>query len=68
MAKRKAVIKKGCVACGYCVKQCPLQIISIPLGIIAVINQEKCVGCGKCEKVCPAGVIVIKELTEEEYA
>lgn len=65
MVKKKAIIEKGCVACGYCVKQCPLHIISIPQGIKAVIDKQKCVGCGRCEKVCPAGVISI---LEEEYA
>ena len=61
--KRKAVIdKKYCVACGTCVKICPLKIISINQGVFAEINYEKCVGCGKCAKAYPASVIEIKQL------
>ena len=57
--KRKAVVdKEYCVACGTCVKACPLKIINIEQGVFAKINYEKCVGCGKCSKSCPASVIV----------
>ena len=50
--KRKAVVdKEYCVACGTCVKACPLKIINIEQGVFAKINYEKCVGCGKCSKV-----------------
>ena len=44
--KRKAVVdKEYCVACGTCVKACPLKIINIEQGVFAKINYEKCVGC-----------------------
>lgn len=60
--KRKAIIDTNyCVACGACVKVCPLQIINIEQGIFANIDYEKCVGCGKCSKICPASVIEIIE-------
>ena len=61
--RRKAVIdKKICVACGCCVKVCPLHIIEIKKGSFAHINEENCVGCGKCAKECPASIISIKEV------
>lgn len=61
--RRKAVVdQKTCVACGCCVKVCPLQAIEIVKGIMAQVNQEKCVGCGKCAKECPASVISISEV------
>lgn len=61
--KRKAIIDKNyCVACGTCVKVCPLQIIIIDQGICADIDYEKCIGCGKCSKVCPASIIKIKKI------
>lgn len=63
-ARKKAVVEEThCVACGCCVKVCPLQAISIPKGIRAVVDTTKCVGCGKCAKECPASVIEIQEAT-----
>ena len=59
--KRIAVISSECVACGYCMKICPKQAISVPKGIRAVIDESRCVGCGKCAKDCPAQVIRIAE-------
>lgn len=60
--KKKAIIdKEYCVACGSCVKVCPLQIISIEQGVFAQIDYDKCVGCGKCAKACPASVINIEK-------
>lgn len=59
---RKAEVSEAyCVACGCCVKVCPLGAISIYRGIKAVVDQDKCLGCGKCAKECPASVIEIRE-------
>ncbi|MGL5749332.1 MAG: DUF362 domain-containing protein [Paraclostridium sp.] len=64
--KRKAIVDTNlCVACGTCVKSCPLQIINIEQGVFAKIDFDKCVGCGKCAKACPASVIDI-EMREVE--
>ena len=61
--KRKAFVEQSdCVACGCCVKVCPLQAIEIVRGVMAQVRQEKCVGCGKCARECPASVIVIREV------
>lgn len=60
--RRKAFVnQQDCVACGSCVKVCPLQAIQIIKGIMAEVNFNKCVGCGKCAMECPASVISIKE-------
>lgn len=57
-AKKKAeVLHKECVACGSCIKVCPLKSISIYKGVHAIVDESKCVGCGKCMKACPASVI-----------
>jgi len=61
--RRKAfVAQEDCVACGCCVKVCPLLAIQIVKGIMAEVNMEKCVGCGKCAAECPASVITIREV------
>lgn len=61
--KRRAVVDKDtCVACGCCVKVCPMQAIAVVKGIAAQVNEDKCVGCGKCAKECPASVIEIQEV------
>lgn len=61
--RRRAVVNGDiCVACGCCVKVCPLSAIRIWRGVRAEISGERCVGCGKCAKECPASVIVIQEV------
>ena len=61
--KRRAVVDtNACVACGCCVKVCPLSAIKIWHGIRAEVNEERCVGCGKCARECPASVIEIQEV------
>lgn len=58
-SKKKAVVGKGCVACGSCVKSCPLGAISIYRGLFARVDEARCIGCGRCEAACPAQVIAI---------
>lgn len=60
--KRRAFVEQSdCVACGCCVKVCPLGAIGIFRGIAAQVDRERCVGCGKCARECPAGVIEVRE-------
>ena len=74
-SKRYAQVdKEYCVSCGTCTKACPLQAISVPDGISAVVelcsNKDKgpavtkvcansCIGCGLCARECPASVIKV---------
>ena len=61
--RRKAQVDQtGCVACGCCVKVCPVQAIEIVRGVMARVNPDKCVGCGKCAAECPASVIQVREV------
>ena len=46
----------GCVGCGDCVKNCPVNAIIIKDGI-AFIDTRICIGCGLCAKNCPKNVI-----------
>ena len=59
--RRAFVDGKHCVACGCCVKVCPLRAMEIARGVSARVDAEKCVGCGKCARECPASVIDIRE-------
>ena len=61
--RRRAVVdQKACVACGCCVKVCPLQAIAVVRGVAARVDGAKCAGCGKCARECPASVIEIREV------
>ncbi len=61
--RRKArVDTSACVACGCCVKVCPMKAIEIVRGIAARVDPDKCVGCGKCAAECPASVITVGEV------
>ena len=62
LSRKMDSIGKECVACGCCVKVCPLQAIEIVRGVMAQVRQDKCVGCGKCARECPASVIKIREV------
>lgn len=60
--RRQAVVdERACVACGCCVKVCPLRAIEVVRGVAARVDADKCVGCGKCARECPASVIEIRE-------
>ena len=61
--RRKAVVdSSACVACGCCVKVCPLQAIEVIRGVTARVNENRCVGCRRCARECPASVIEIREV------
>lgn len=68
VSKKKAEIAEQCVACGCCVKVCPINAISVYKGMYAVAEGQKCVGCGKCAVACPASVIsiVLREEAADE--
>lgn len=60
--RRAAIDQKVCVACGCCLKVCPLCAIEVYRGVYARVDEGRCVGCGKCVWECPAGVISIQEV------
>ena len=65
--KRKAYINRGeCVACGCCVKVCPMGAIRVVSGLYADVDASKYVGCKKCAVECPASVIEIRETEGRE--
>ena len=56
-SKRYAQVGGDCVACGCCVKVCPLGAIYVDRGVTARVQAERCVGCGRCAAECPASTI-----------
>lgn len=63
VVKRNAVVDQAlCVACGCCVKFCPLSAVEVFHGLYAKVDPARCVGCGKCAKECPASIITIQEV------
>lgn len=60
--RRAHVDEAACVACGCCVKVCPMRAIEVFRGIAARIDGGRCVGCGKCARECPASVIELREV------
>ena len=61
--KRRACVEEDvCVACGCCVRVCPLSAIEVWRGMFARVDTLRCVGCGRCSRECPASVITIQEV------
>lgn len=56
---KRAYVDRSCVACGNCVKKCPVRAISIHKGMYATAS-DRCIGCGKCVAACPAGAIEVR--------
>lgn len=50
-----------CDACGTCVDECPVQVLTNSGGTIVAIKLEQCMACKYCETVCPNGAIKVEE-------
>lgn len=51
-----------CIACGECVRDCPMRIIDQEHGRVPSLNTDKadqCLGCQHCLAVCPTGALSI---------
>ncbi|MDY7010125.1 MAG: 4Fe-4S binding protein [Planctomycetota bacterium] len=42
-----------CTGCGICVRECPVEAMSIGDSGYADIDEDACIRCGKCHDVCP---------------
>ena len=48
------VINDGCVSCGACAGQCPVNAIAEGDGKFE-IDEAACISCGSCADACPVG-------------
>ena len=53
------VIEEKCTGCKRCLRECPLDIIS--LDECKVTISEDCTNCRACKKVCPVDALVEEE-------
>ncbi|MCK9341324.1 MAG: 4Fe-4S dicluster domain-containing protein [Synergistaceae bacterium] len=58
--KKAKVLREDCVACGACVKVCPVDAITVYKGIFAEVDPIMCIGCTKCAAICPASAITME--------
>ncbi len=54
----------NCVACGRCLKFCPVNALSLNDKDIS-INEKLCIGCGQCSLQCKPGVFSMKKNERE---
>ena len=50
-------ITDGCISCGACAAECPVNAISEGDGKY-VIDADTCISCGACAGTCPVGAPV----------
>ncbi len=60
---RPIVSSQGCIGCGICVDNCPVDAIQL-IEKKAEISHEKCIGCGECLSYCPEKTITIDWKTD----
>ena len=67
MTKRLYINGQSCKGCGYCVKECPKNALSLSGAInakgyaVVQVDHEVCIRCGVCYTVCPDYVFEIRE-------
>jgi len=48
---------ENCDGCGFCADNCPLGVLEVKGGKVAVADKDMCADCSICIEVCPNGVI-----------
>ena len=48
-----------CLGCGECVRDCPVQAMTLTEHK-AVVDRRRCIRCYCCQEVCPVHVVQIK--------
>lgn len=61
---RIEINSEKCTGCGYCVRQCPGQLIVLKEKKAVFVGNpffgEVCVACWNCKTICPEGAIEVK--------
>lgn len=52
-----ACSKKRCIACGGCVRVCPVSCHRVAPDHTHIFDRARCVLCGKCADACPTGAL-----------
>jgi NADH-quinone oxidoreductase subunit F len=63
---RYYILPDKCMACGLCLRQCPVNAISGAKKMVHVIDQKKCTKCGTCLEVCPARFGAVTKVSGKE--
>ncbi|TFH18351.1 MAG: DUF362 domain-containing protein [Lentisphaerales bacterium] len=50
-----------CIACGMCVRACPVQVLRIVGHTAALIQANKCIGCCCCHETCPEQAVEMQQ-------
>ena len=59
---RPVVYRRKCIECGYCVRICPANAMTLTTGRDSrvIIDYGKCINCYCCHEICPAKAISVK--------
>lgn len=48
---------EACIACGKCVRSCPVDALTLPPGARPVVDKERCIECCCCHEICPVHAV-----------
>jgi NADH-quinone oxidoreductase subunit F len=64
---RYYILPEKCMACGICLRACPVEAIQGGKRLVHIIVQEKCIKCGTCLEVCPEKFKAVKKVSGEPF-
>ena len=64
---RAVIDPEECVACGLCIKRCPVDAIAEDEDGKPKVDRAKCIGCGVCVIKCPTDAIELAPVSAQEW-